>query len=363
MIVFLTKRGFADPIRAYVQDYSGFPVGRFVVMSYEDLMERGTIPYGAVVFADLERLSPMESDYASNVRRIVHGEHPELQLLNDPDRSLRRYDLLAALAALGLNRVRAYRLTDAVSPREFPAFIRYEDDHTGSTTGLLESQAEVDAAIVRLRLRGHDLSRMIIVEFVDTSLPDSTFVKYAAFRVGDHILARSRNTNEHWVVKASRNPTIDDERLAHEYVARNPDVVRLREIFEVAQIEYGRIDYALLGNEIVVWEINTNPTVFYPRQDASATAERQLLFAEGFNAAFHAIDPEKSAPDISLDSIPSPLRAAAAHAPTTYQPTRLKAWARRHKSSLEPMAELGERMITPLNSLVVADWKRRNRID
>lgn len=361
MISYLTKRGFSATIHAYVADYSEPSGVEFVVLSYEDLMESGSIPFGAIVFSDIERLSPAESAYASRVKEVVRRKHPELQILNDPALSLRRYDLLTALAEAGLNRVRAYRLTDAVAPDRFPAFIRYADDHTGSTTGLLHDQREMDAAIVRLRLRGHDLSRMIIVEFVDTSLPDGSFVKYGAFRVGDRILARSRNASPHWVAKANKNPTDDDEQLARAYVLDNPHVDQLETIFDTARIEYGRIDYSLVGGEIVVWEINTNPTVFYPRGE-STTAERQLTFARGFNEAFAAIDPREFGASISLEGIPASIRSEAAAAPSMYQPTAFKAWLRRYKSSLEPLAELGERAIGPLNPLVVADWKRRNGI-
>ena len=34
---------------------------------------------------------------------------------------------------------------------------------------------------------------------------------------------------------------------------------QLREIFDLAQIEYGRIDYGMLDGKVQCWEINTNP--------------------------------------------------------------------------------------------------------
>lgn len=55
-----------------------------------------------------------------------------------------------------------------------------------------------------------------------------------------------------------------DERYRREeaeYLATNPHEQELRSIFAAAEIDYGRIDYALLGEQIQVWEINTNPMI------------------------------------------------------------------------------------------------------
>ena len=48
----------------------------------------------------------------------------------------------------------------------------------------------------------------------------------------------------------------------------------MREIFRLAQIDYGRIDYGLLGDDLQVWEINTHPSVkkLTPRLTMAFTA-------------------------------------------------------------------------------------------
>ena len=53
--------------------------------------------------------------------------------------------------------------------------------------------------------------------------------------------------------------------LIGDFTMSNPHEHELRRIFSTARIEYGRIDYALLGERIQVWEINTNPG-FLPLQ-------------------------------------------------------------------------------------------------
>ena len=49
------------------------------------------------------------------------------------------------------------------------------------------------------------------------------------------------------------------------YVAENPHADEIRKIFEIARIDYGRIDYSLKNGQIRVWEINTNPVIAAPK--------------------------------------------------------------------------------------------------
>jgi hypothetical protein len=53
-------------------------------------------------------------------------------------------------------------------------------------------------------------------------------------------------------------------RMAEEevdYLVTNPHEAQLREIFELAHVEYGRIDYAMKDGRLQTWEINLNPTI------------------------------------------------------------------------------------------------------
>jgi hypothetical protein len=80
----------------------------------------------------------------------------------------------------------------------------------------------------------------------------------------------------HWDVKKPDllDPHLDREQ--EDYLRTNPHKSWLTETFNLSGIEYGRIDYSLMGNKPQVWEINTNPTV------------RQLT--PRLTAAFEAID-------------------------------------------------------------------------
>ncbi len=71
----------------------------------------------------------------------------------------------------------------------------------------------------------------------------------------------------------------------------NPHERELRDIFRLARIDYGKIDYSLLDGRLQIWEINTNPnagaTAFKKDTERKAMVNRR---AEHFAAAFAEID-------------------------------------------------------------------------
>ena len=73
------------------------------------------------------------------------------------------------------------------------------------------------------------------------------------------------------------------------YLDANPHESELREIFELADIEYGRIDYGIKGGRIQVWEINTNPTVLLRRHLRDARAPIHRRFAAAYRSALDAL--------------------------------------------------------------------------
>jgi hypothetical protein len=83
-----------------------------------------------------------------------------------------------------------------------------------------------------------------------------------------------------------------------EYVRSNPHHDWLRQVFRVAHIEYGRIDYGFVGDRPQVWEINLFPTLVAPiwQRTASHAQEEDLrqhsraVFFERFEAAFQRLD-------------------------------------------------------------------------
>jgi hypothetical protein len=48
------------------------------------------------------------------------------------------------------------------------------------------------------------------------------------------------------------------------------------QIFQLARVQYGRIDYSTIGDRIQVWEINTNPECLSGNQQAKFRAATSL---------------------------------------------------------------------------------------
>ena len=78
-----------------------------------------------------------------------------------------------------------------------------------------------------------------------------------------------------------------------EYLESNPHEAVMRETFEMAHLDYGRCDYAVIDGRIQVWEINTNPIVLLPPdQYKPAHLPAQEYFAARIRAAFEALNLE-----------------------------------------------------------------------
>ena len=115
--------------------------------------------------------------------------------------------------------------------------------------------------------------------------------KYAATRLGDHMIAHHIMFERRWEVKG---PSLDDpEMLAEEreFQLGNPHHEMLMKVFDLANIQYGRIDYAMHNGRMQVWEINTNPTLLYPRDHYTEDQmPAKLWFTEQLNNALIGID-------------------------------------------------------------------------
>jgi hypothetical protein len=113
--------------------------------------------------------------------------------------------------------------------------------------------------------------------------------KYGAFIIGNRVFPKSVQFSRHWVQKsqALKEPELLREEI--EYVEQNPHEKVLREIFALARIEYGRMDYGILNDRVQVWEINTNPTILHRRVGPNPRAAVASLNLNRVTSAFEAL--------------------------------------------------------------------------
>ena len=302
MIHFLVARGQDTGISKYLS-FWGLPLAdRFRVIRYDTLTQQREFQPGTYVFAALDHVGPS----ALGSVRELHARlaaAPGFRFLNhsDPARTLRRYDLLTELHRRGHNSFRAGRATGDIRGLRYPVFVRSERAHFGALSPLLHTPRDVDAAIGRLLVQGYAVRDLLVVEFCDTADADGNYRKYAAFIVGDRVIARSLAYGREWMLKFHSTEFsrafVEEERA---YVLENPHERELAEIFRLAGVQYGRADYAVRDGRIQTWEINLNPTIGRGAEPSSGTAPAELEpirrqtkehFYDAFRAAWEAADP------------------------------------------------------------------------
>lgn len=301
MIVYFAKRGFEFTVRVYFETWGRDLTAGLEVVRYEELPDRRALPAGTYVFADLERLEPAERAMAGELRRQLASSVPAERLLNDPARTLRRYELLELLADRGINRFRAHRLSESLELPAAPSFLRDEAQHVGPLSPVLRDRRDLERALARAFWFGHDPAQLLLVEFCDTRGPDDVYRKYSAFVVGDRILPREVEFSHRW---HQQDIDLVDPRFVVEertYLEANPHAALLLEIARLAGIDYGRFDYGLRDGGIQVWEVNTNPIVARaPADYAPAHVDNHRFFAAGIGRAFEAIDAGHGEPDVAI---------------------------------------------------------------
>lgn len=295
MITFLCAADNRTQMRRYLRDWGQPLRAHLRQVSYERAPAPADLPDGTYLFTDVDRLDARTGPVALAIHAELAARGDRVRILNVPGAALPRFELLRALHARGWNDFNIH-LPDA--PRtgmRFPVFLRSSRQHTGAASGLLPDAAALDQALARLRRDPKAPDDPVVVEYIDTG-HEGLYRKYSAFRAGDTIVAHHVMFDRDWEVKG---PSLAEPAMLAEeraFQEANPHQARLREVFELARIDYGRIDYAMAGERMQVWEINTNPTLLYPRRRyAPAQLPAKYWFAERMNAALLALD-DKSGP-------------------------------------------------------------------
>ncbi len=294
MIWYMATQEHAYTIQIYLQTWGKPLAGRFGVAPYELWLgpkEFEPVP-GTYIFTDMDRLTPAGLSLAACAWERISDLGGEARILNHPTQSLGRYDLLRALFERGDNRFNVYRLAECPQPRRWPVFIREEYEHTKNLTELLHSPEALDAGISEVLARDFGHGDELMVEFCDTKDDQGLFYKYGAYLIGERVIPSHLFASRNWMV-TEENSLSTPEALEKErrYMETNPHERELREIFRLARIDYGRIDYSMLGDRLQVWEINTNPLILSAGNPYDT--KRKAVFdqcAKRLAAAFAEID-------------------------------------------------------------------------
>ncbi len=298
MIFYLVRQSSAYTIVNYLESWGIETTTSYIrPLFYEQLWQMKKLPIGTYIFSDIERLNPEEAEMTAKIWEQLANSGKGIRLLNHPTRSKRRYELLRTLYLKGQNQFNVYRLTEYRQPEKFPVFIRGENDHRGNRTSLINTPAELDQAIHQLSETGQSLENKIITEFCSTADKEGVFRKYSSFILGDKIIPRHLFFNYKWMIKSPK--LVEEDNLLEEekYVKTNPHESLIKDIFRLAKIEYGRIDYSLIDGVPQVWEINTNPMSLGIKDMTNELQKKRTAthkhFAHNFALGFEEINDER----------------------------------------------------------------------
>ena len=252
MLYFLTRGRHQYTIRVFRQHMQA---DYLEVVPHEIWDETSFGPGDIAIFCDIDRCN--EEEVAALKTTYDQVAATGCRVLNDPGKVMRRYELLKGLYADGANSFRVFRPEELPGATDisFPVFMRDELEHDGPGSALIHSYSDLQKV-----LAGDIPPNPLLCEFIDTTR-EGHHHKYGAFVLEGKVIPRHFFLSESWNVKSASGDREYSQQLEIDYVRQNPHEEEMRQIAAYANIDFGRIDYAITNAGIQVFEINTNPTI------------------------------------------------------------------------------------------------------
>jgi hypothetical protein len=295
MIVIVTATGHEYALASLAKGGYGFPAPTVRIATYDRLLMARKVPRATYIFTDLDRLAPWELRLAADLYRRMR--EAKLRCLNNPARAMSRFELLRTLHLAGINPFNVYRADEHPRPERFPVFLRLEDAHRSPRPRLLNDQEELEAALEERLAIFRPLRGVMIIEHCPAPYDARLWCKWGTFRVADRMSVDHIGVEDHWFVKYGVWEMLTDAVVAdeHDAVQSNRFADDVRKAFEIAGLEFGRADHAIVDGRTVIYEINTNPRIWpYVRDKFPGREATQTLARKRFAAALDAIDCRKS---------------------------------------------------------------------
>jgi hypothetical protein len=310
MLYYVTREQHAYTIDRLLSSFrdSWLPPPDFIrTATYETLFALRHAPIANYVFTDIDRLSGFEIDAAAEIAKSLVTADPTVRITNWPNRPAGRYTLLRRLYEAGLNSFNVWRLDEERAPDAFPVFIRREQDALGPESPLLHTEGEFRAEVARLRAEGKALTGRIAVQYLPARDTQGRHRKYGALRFGDRIVPQHLMVSDSWIVKrALTDLTAELVQEERDYVVNNPHAEQLLKIFELTEIDFGRVDYCVSNGRIEVFEINTNPQLPRARVTDDEHMLRRKIVVESIIAGFRHLDPPNARRGLARFRTPKP---------------------------------------------------------
>tara|TARA_B100001093_G_C26775525_1_gene992153 strand:- start:326 stop:1285 length:960 start_codon:yes stop_codon:yes gene_type:complete len=272
-------------------------------IDYDTLFKQSFLPRASYIFADLDRLHPWDRELAAAMYQNL--KEAGARVMNNPARALLRYDLLKRLKKEGINNFDAFRLSTGEEPSRYPVFLRRDTFHEGVFTDLINTPEELHAAHERLISECKPATNLLAVEYAaEKEQQGDYFKKMSVYRVGDHYFRDTSVIQRTWEVKYGENGLAEESYFENELKEINtvPYESTVRRAFEIASIEYGRLDLGFYEGQPQVYEINTNPTISSLSKNSPSPARDQsrAAFQKNFLNAMNALQADSDGAKISI---------------------------------------------------------------
>lgn len=279
MIIFIGPNRHRSNV-ASLREHADAP--KYDYRSYNWLFRAFRLPAATYIFTSIDRLDANERRLAGKIYRHINKAGNGFRALNDPAHAMGRFRLLFALYEAGINQFNVYLAYYAPKPSQFPVFIRRNSLSTAPLSGLINSQAELEQTIAVLEREGEPLDDLIVIEYCAREVAPGIFQKWSAYNAGGQISLNYAISESSWLVKYGEIDIIEEHFYAQELelLERNAFEDQVRRVFEIANIEYGRVDFGLVDGEPQFYEINFNPE-FRTMEAKSLVEQRKqnVLFA------------------------------------------------------------------------------------
>lgn len=263
MIYYFSTAEHTYTMKEFVESWSGRLTVPIETVAYRDLIRRRDLKRGVYIFSDIERLSKGQACVVGKIWKQLADQVPPDALLNHPQKSMTRFELLKYAYEKGINSYNVHRLPKGEYQGAFPVFVRRISEHSGNLTPLLHSCRELTQALAELPKQRSIRRDLMITEFCDVSDENGVYRKYSALRVNDTIIPRSIFFDTKWMQKLGGDTLADERPYLYDelrlYLEENPHADELMRVYKAAGLEYGRVDYGVKDGRIQIWEINTNP--------------------------------------------------------------------------------------------------------
>lgn len=263
----------------------------FRCLSYDEVFAAKSLPCATYIFTDFDRLSQWELELASCVYKNL--QNGGARVINHPAQVACRYELLRRLYRAEVNSFNAYRPSLGEWPTRYPVFVRRDSFHDGMLSGLIDTREALVATLESLESDGVPFSNTIVIEFAAEPVEPGLYRKQQCYRVGDRFFVDTTVHERNWIVKYGENGAAPETRYAAELAEINtvPYAAIVKRVFDIAKIEYGRVDIGLYEGNPQFYEINTNPTVSFGTKHPSPSRVRSReQFVINYTEAIRALD-------------------------------------------------------------------------